>query len=103
MGGGGGGEKWESFYSNLFKDYDSNQFANTLNTPVNQEKISKERNQFITKLTSGAELKKIVKSLKNGKSPGIDSLQRDDQAFFCNTRKLFCKTVQFNSDGRMCS
>ena len=33
------GEKWESFYSNLFKDYESNQFVNTLNTPVNQKKI----------------------------------------------------------------
>ena len=40
--------------SKLFKDYDSNQFVNTLNTSVNQKKITKERNQFIKKLTSGA-------------------------------------------------
>ena len=71
------GKKWESFYSNLFKDYDSNQFVNTLNTSVNQKKISKEHNQFINKLTSGAELKKIVKSLKNGKSPGIDRVSNE--------------------------
>ena len=71
------GEKWESFYSNFFKDYDSNQFVNTLDTSVNQKKISKEHNQFINKLTSGAELKKIVKSLKNDKSPGIDRFSNE--------------------------
>ena len=72
------GEKLESFYSKLFKDYDGNQFVNTLTTSVNQKKISKEHNQFISKLTSGAKLKKIVRSLKhNGKSPGIDRVSNE--------------------------
>ena len=40
-------------------------------------KISKEHNKFMDKLTSGAELKKIVKSLKNVKSPGIDRVSNE--------------------------
>ena len=69
------GEKWETYYANLF----SNPTGKNKNCPtiLNQKKISKENSIFLNKLTSHQELKKILKILKNGKSPRIDRISNE--------------------------
>ena len=70
------GSKWESFYSKLFKDLNSNNNINTANVSV-KKKISEKNSSLLNKLTNCQELKKIIKLLKNGKSPGIDRISNE--------------------------
>ena len=69
------GERWGTYFSNLF----SNPIGKNKNCPtiLNHKKISKENSLFLNKLTSHQELKKILKILKNGKSPGIDRISNE--------------------------
>ena len=74
------GEKWENFYSNLFKNYNvENSMLEQENSqvPKNCKKISNHHRLYINKLTNCAELKKILKLLKSGKSPGVDRISNE--------------------------
>ena len=67
------GEKWESYYSKLFKGY--NDLDNNRNTSLkNLRRISNKSLEFINKLTNNAELKNIIKILKLGRAPGLDRI-----------------------------
>ena len=70
------GSKWESFYSKLFKDPNSNN-KSILLTYQSKRKYQKKNSSFLNKLTNCQELKKIIKLLKNGKSPGIDRISNE--------------------------
>ena len=68
-------KKWETYYANLY----SNPIRKNKNCPtiLNHKKISKENSILLNKMTSHQELKKILKILKNGKSPGIDRISNE--------------------------
>ena len=74
------GEKWENFYSNLFKNHNvENSKLEQENSQVskNRKKISNHHLLYINKLTNFAELKRILKLLKSGKSPGVDRISNE--------------------------
>ena len=69
-------EKWESYYSKLFKGY--NDIDNNRNTSFkNLRRIPNKSLEFINKLTNNTELKKIIKILKLGKVPGLDRISNE--------------------------
>ena len=69
------GKVWETYYTKLFSNHiNKNNDSSKL---VNHKKISKENATFLNKLTNCQELKKILKMLKNGKSPGIDRISNE--------------------------
>ena len=66
------------YYSNLFSNNNSgNGLKVNSKTNSTQPKISSEHLILINKLTNCAELKKILKLLKSGKSPGIDRISNE--------------------------
>ena len=70
------------YYSNRFSNNNSGNGIN-VNSKTNstQKKISNEHLILINKLTNCAELKKILKLLKSGKSPGIDRISNEMHPF----------------------
>ena len=79
----------EQFYANLFKRKRILKEMSSVNEHISQARLKQTVNSELGDLVSDKELGKVLKHMKNNKSPGIDGISADFIKVFWNKLKFF--------------